>query len=273
MTTALDDFLPLRTELEQMLGVGLDALDADPVPILASEKRQSEERPLWALRIGDRGLVSAREKWVEPLQAVVEGLVPEELFSILGAYQMARVTLPDGIGIWGPSWYYAGDERNFDPPDDDRPVQLRPEQLATVVDWDIFWHCPQQDAVMGFGIFEEEEVAALATVYPVFEKVWEIGVEVAPQAKGRGLGRAVVGAAGRWILQNGRLVLAVTAPWNVPSARTMRSVGLRYVMTDMSTTTGYLMVPPQPLGQPYSGAELYNCYPVWAMNQHIRPKQ
>ena len=271
--TVLNDFPPLRTELEETLDVGLDALDADPIPVLASAKRQSEARPLWAVRIGDRGVVSVREQWVEPLNAVVEHLAPEELFSILGAYQMARVTLPDGIGVWGPSWYYAGDERTFDPPDDDRPVQLTTDQLATAVDFDIFWHCRQQGAVMGFGIFEDDELAALATVYHTFEKVWEIGVEVAPQVKGRGLGRAVVGAAGRWILQNGRLVMAVTAPWNVPSARTMRSVGLRYVMSDMRPTTGRMMVPPQPLGQPYPGVELYNSYPAWAMNQHIRPKQ
>ena len=76
--TALDDFMPLRCEVEEMLGAGLDALGADPIPVLASEKRQSEARLLWALRIGDRGVVSARDRWVEPLQAVVDRLAPEE---------------------------------------------------------------------------------------------------------------------------------------------------------------------------------------------------
>ena len=122
--TALDDFMPLRSEVEEMLGAGLDALGADPIPVLASEKRQSEACPLWALRIGDRGVVSARDRWVEPLQAVVDRLAPEELFSVFGAYEMARITWPDGTGIWGPRWYYVGDDRTFDPPDDDRPVQL-----------------------------------------------------------------------------------------------------------------------------------------------------
>ena len=270
--TALNNFMPLRSEVEEMLGVGLDALDADPIPVVTSAKREGEARPLWALRIGDRGVVSARERWVEPLQALVDDLVPEELFSIFGAYEMARITLPDGIGIWGPSWYYAGDERTFDPPDDDRPVKLTQDQLLATVDFDIFWHCPQHQALMGFAILEGDRVTALATVYPAFEKVWEIGMEVAPHAKGRGLGRAVLGAAGRWILENGRLVMASTAPWNVPSARTLRSVGLQYVMTDMGTTTDRFLLPPQPLGQPYPGVELYNYYPGWTMNQ-IRAKR
>lgn len=270
--TTLDDFEPLRASLEERLGTSLEALDANPIPVVASEKREGETSPLWALKVGERAIVSAQARWVEPLQAVVDHLVPDELFSIFGAYEMARVTLPDGVGVWGPSWCYIGDERTFHPPEDDRPIQFKRDELLNLVDYEIFWHCSADEALMGFGIFEEDRVVALATVRPSYERAWEIGMEVAPHAKGRGLGRAVVGAAGCWILQNKRLILAWTAPWNVPSARTLRSVGLKYVLADMNTTSGRFRVPPQPLGQPYSGIELYNHYPDWAMNQHILPK-
>ena len=268
----LDDFEPLRTAVQQKLGASLDALGADPIPVLTSEKRESETSPLWALKIGQRGIVSAKTRWVEPLRTVVERFILDELFSIFGAYEMARITLADGVGIWGPSWYYVGDERTFRPPDDERPVQLSRSELAACIDVEIFWHCPLENALAGFAIFEDDQIVALATVNSTFERVWEIGIEVVPQAKGRGLGRAVVGAAGRWILQNDRLIMATTAPWNVPSARTLRSVGLECVMTDMITMSGHFHVPPQPLGQPYPDAQLYNHYPDWAMNQHILPK-
>ncbi len=271
--TTLDDFEPLRPELEERLGSCLDALGTNPVPVVASAKRESGESPLWALRVGERAVVSAQARWVEPLQGMVENLIPEELFSIFGAYEMARITLPDGVGVWGPNWYYIGDERSFRPPDDDRPVQLTQDEMLGSVDYEIFWHCPSDDALMGFGIFEEEQLVALATVRATYERIWEIGMEVVPDAKGRGLGRAVVGAAGRWILQNGRIIMATVAAWNVPSTRTLRSVGLKYVLADMQTTTDHFHMPPQPLGQPCPGAELYNRYPDWAMNQQIRPKK
>ena len=40
---------------------------------------------------------------------------------------------------------------------------------------------------------------ALATVIATYERVWEIDMEVALQARGREMGRAVLGTAGRWM--------------------------------------------------------------------------
>ena len=268
----LDNFAPLRTAVEERLGASLDVMGSDPVPVLSTDKREVESSPLWALKLGERGIVSVQERLVEPLQAVVNGLAVDELFSIFGAYELSRLTLPDGAGLWGPSLYYIGDEGTFRPPEDERPVQFDVDELKRSVDVDIFWHCFLDEALTGFGIVEEDQIVALAAVVPTFEQIWEIGMEVAPQAKGRGLGRAVVGAAGRWILQNKRLVLATVAPWNVPSTRTLRSVGLNYVLTGMETLAGHFRAPPQPLGQPYPGVAVYNHYPAWAMNQDILPK-
>ena len=97
-------------------------------------------------------------------------------------------------------------------------------------------------------------------------------MDVLADARGTGFGRAVVSAAGRWILDQGRLVMASTAPFNVPSARTLRSAGLQYGFTAMLGRPGVLKVPPQPLGLPYPGADVHNLYPDWAMNKDIRPR-
>ena len=268
----LEDFAPLRTALEEKLGASLDVMASAPVPVLASAQRSPELRPLWALRSGNRGLVSVQEQWVEPLQAVVNGLALDELFSIFGAYELSKITLSDGVALWGPSMYYFGDERTLRPSLEAGAVQFEVEELRRSIDCEIFWHCSLDEALTGFGVVEEGEIVALAVVVPTFEQIWEIGMEVAPRAKGRGLGRAVVGAAGRWIVQNERLVMATVAPWNVPSTRTLRSVGLNYVLMSMDTLAGHFHVPPQPLGHPRPGEALYNHYPNWAMNQDIRPK-
>ena len=84
---------------------------------------------------------------------------------------------------------------------DDRPVQPSAEELAETVNHRIFLNCFEDEAMTGFGIFEHGKLASLAAVRAEDDRVWEIGVDTAPEAEGRGLGRAVVSAVGRWILE------------------------------------------------------------------------
>ena len=141
-----------------------------------------------------------------------------------------------------------------------------------MADASIFWHCHWHQAAACFGIPINGELVALATVNDRGGSVYEIEVDVAPANGLSGLGRAVVSAAGRWILQQGGLILATTAPWNIPSARLLRSVGLRYVLCDMVGQRGPFRVPPQPLGKPRPDTNLQNHYPDWAINQQIQPR-
>jgi GNAT superfamily N-acetyltransferase len=153
-----------------------------------------------------------------------------------------------------------------------RAVKVVPSELAGI-DWEIFWHCPRDDSLAGFAVFEEDEVAALATVSDQGDPVWEIGMDVVLDAKGRGLGRAVVSASAAWILRQGKTPMASVGPFNIPSARTLRSVGLRYLISDIRGKEGPFRVPPQPLGRPHPGADLYDYYPGWAMNRDIQPRE
>ena len=113
----------------------------------------------------------------------------------------------------------------------------------------------------GVGIYEGAELVALAAVQELSHGVWEIGFDVVPQRKRSGLGRAVMSAAAEWILARDRLALATTSPWNVPSARTQRSLGMWHFATDMQGVMGTFHVPPSPLGTPFEGAEVYHYYP------------
>ncbi len=261
----------LRPWLDEKIGVSLDLAGSDPIPVYESEYGSSDSSALFAARVGERGLVATQQRWVKALKPIVANLALDELFSIFGAYELARMLLPDGCGVWGPSWFYVGDADCFRSVEDVRPVQLSADKLAETVNNRIFWHCFSDEARVGFGIFEEGKLAALATVRAEDDRIWEIGVDAAPEAKGRGLGRAVVSAAGQWILENNRFVLATTAPWNVRSARCLRSVGLQFIMSVMIGSPGPFYVPPQPLGSPYPGAETYSYYPEWAVNKEIKP--
>jgi len=258
----------LRPWVEAKLGLSLDAL-GDPVPVVESEAR-SADSPLWAVKVGARAVVTAGAARVAALRAAVGGLSLDQLFSVFGAYELSRVTLSHGFGVWGPSWYNAADESCFRPADDERPAQLSGAELASSVDYRVFWHCAPGQATAGFGIREDGTLVALATVWPEFDRVWDVGLDVAPDAQGRGLGRAVLGAAARWVFGQGGIVMASVAPWNVPSARTQRSIGMQHVFTDMTGLPGPMRVPPQPLGRPHSGAKLVNYYPDWAINKEIQ---
>ena len=255
--------------IEGELGVPVSAAGVDPVPVVAAGSTPSA-LPLRALKFGHRGIVAARPEWTERLEQAVDDLPIDLLFSITGAYDLGRVTLPDGVGVWGPAWYYFADEKVRPPADDGRPVQLTSAQLAEV-DYDFFWHC-ERNSLAGFGVYDGGKLVALASVWDDGEPVWEIGMDVDQSVKGGGLGRAVVRSAINWILDSGRIALATTASFNVPSARTLRGAGLRYVFSVMNGAEGVFRVPPAPLGAPYPGAEVYNFYPEWATNQDIKPR-
>ena len=259
----------LESWIEGRYGVPTKDLGLDTVPVFPS----GEDGPFLAgVKIGEAAAVVARPDLEDRLRPVVAGLPPDLLFSPLGCYDLARVTLPEGFGIWGPSWLLFGDETTVHPATDDRPVQVSEEDLADA-DRDMFWHTHIEGSMGRFAVFEDDRLVALATVEDKGDPVWEIGMDVVLDAKGRGLGRAVVAAAAAWILWEGRTVMASVGPFNVPSARTLRSVGLRYLIGDIRGKEGPFRVPPQPLGRPYPGADVYDYYPRWAMNRDIQPRE
>jgi RimJ/RimL family protein N-acetyltransferase len=253
---------------ERKLGVCLDLAGQGAVEVVGCDR---ETPPLWAVTDGRRDLVTCLPAWRESIGQVVAGLTRDELFSFFGVAELARVLLPEGSGCWGPALYYVADEAAFRGRWDERVTQLSPEQVAEI-DFDLFWHCAQGPEGTYFGLYDEGRLAALAVLRMDEGEVWEVGVDVVPEAKGSGLGRAVVGSAGRFVLEHGRLVLATTAPWNLPSARLMRSLGMRHLLTDLRALPAPFQVPPQMLGSPAPGVELRQYYPDWAMNRSILPK-
>jgi GNAT superfamily N-acetyltransferase len=260
----------VRPWVEASLGVSLEAMD-DPAPVVASQAC-SADSPLWAIRTAGRAVVTVGAGSADALRPVVGGLALDELFSVFGAYELSRVTLPHGFGVWGPTLYNAADASCLRPVDDERPVQLGPAKLATSVDFDVFWHCPRGRDDIGFGIYEEDRLVALTTAWPEFDRLWDVGLDVVPDARGRGLGAAVLSAAGRWILQQGAVMMASVAPWNVPSARLQRAIGMQHIFTDMRGIPGPMLAPPQPLGTPLPGAKLVNYLPDWAANKEIESR-
>ena len=186
-------FERLEPWIEGYLGAPLSALGLSPVPV-AVRAGAHDGAPLTAIRLGERAAVVMNDpEWPAKLRPVVGRMHPDMLFSAFGCYELTRALSEEGIAVWGPNWHLFGDEAavmSATQPVADTVKAVSPAELAQV-DFDLFWHC-RLSSVAAFGVHEDGELAALATVVDRGEPVLEIGMEVAPGAKGRGLGRAVV---------------------------------------------------------------------------------
>jgi GNAT superfamily N-acetyltransferase len=167
--------------------------------------------PLWACKIGERAVIACREDWVDGLRPIVTGQSLDMLFSTLGTYDLSRVTLPEGVGVWGISWFMFADESTLRPSQKHDVIHLAADEMREL-DGDVYWHSFPDDAVAGFAIEDAGRIIAIAGVREDGEGVLEVGMDVMADVRGAGLGRAVVSAAGGWILDQGKLIMASTAP-------------------------------------------------------------
>lgn len=135
------------------------------------------------------------------------------------------------------------------------------------IDWKVFWHSGGPDSIAHWGIYEAERLIALSSASDKGHNIYEIGVDATQGSQAKGLGSAVVSAAGNWILEQGATPFASAADWNIPSGRNLRNLGLQYTYSALISWKGEFMVPPQPIGQPLPGQQVYDKYPRWAMNK------
>ena len=252
--------------------IGCPFPDAGSEPLVVSAPDQEQGQPVFGVRRNMQSVFAVWNRWVEPIGELTAQMHPDLLFSTTGAYDLSRVTLGDGVAVWGPAPVYVADESTWSPVTGSTAVRLAAEQVADV-DFDIFWHCEGPDTgIAHFGIYEDDRLVALTSVKDHGFKVYEIGIDVAPDAKSQGLGANVLSTTGNWIIEQGATILATVALWNVPSGRNMRRRGLRYVVNNMVGSVGPFKVGPQPLGTPLPGMTMQDLYPRWAMNKAIRER-
>ncbi len=257
----------VRPWIEASLGYALPENAGGSIPI-GDTPENVAVAPFFAVRVDDVVAVSARSEWHDGLRTILDDIHPDLLFSIAGTFELSRVTLPGGVAVWGPVPCYVADENTWRPVNDERVVKLTESQVSEI-DWDVFWHCAGPESLAHFGIYEDDRLVSLSSVADRGHKVNEIGVDAVQGSQGRGLGTAVVGAAGDWILAQGSTPFASAAAWNIASGRNLRKLGLTYTYSALISWEGEFMVPPQPIGQPLPGHTVYDKYPRWAMNKGI----
>ncbi|MDP6823647.1 MAG: hypothetical protein QF554_10180 [Dehalococcoidia bacterium] len=87
---------------EARLGVSLETALSESAPVVARPSSpDGDDAGLTAVRLDGHSLIVAREDWAEAIGRVTAGMHPDLLFTPFGAYELSRVTLPDGISVWG----------------------------------------------------------------------------------------------------------------------------------------------------------------------------
>ena len=221
----------VRPLIEASLGYALPEKSGASIPMGVTPEGEPDGS-FFAVRVDDVLAASARSEWHDGLRTILDDIHPDLLFSIAGSYEFSRITLPDGVAVWGPVPCYVADENTWRSVNDERVVRLTDSQLSEV-DWDVFWHCAESDSLAYFGIYEGDRLVSLSSVSERGYGVNEIGVDAVQGSQGRGLGSGVVGAAGDWILENGSTPFASAADWNIASGRNLRRLGLTYTYSKL----------------------------------------
>tara|TARA_Y100001934_G_C12293003_1_gene745846 strand:+ start:1 stop:738 length:738 start_codon:yes stop_codon:yes gene_type:complete len=222
-----------------------------------------------AIKINEKVGFAANRGVIKNLQPVISKLSKEEVFSTFGSFEISKITLPLGYGVWGPTWFMFTDKYSVDFSKGMNVVDLKKKEIAKI-DNKIFWHVAIDESIKSYGVYKNNNLLAVSSIQHRGEDVYEISMDVHPCAQSSGLGKAVVSKAVNYIINIGKIAMASVGVFNIPSNRTLRASGMELLIVDMKGLPGDFMVEPQALGVPLRGYNVLNRYPFWAMNNNIK---
>jgi RimJ/RimL family protein N-acetyltransferase len=248
----------LRRYLESQAGVSLETLPARRVAVCESPARTDEAGNRVNIQRFpglDSLLATVLSGHAGPVERVLAGLSPGELFCPLGAAELCRAIGAD----FEPNPYYTyGLDYTFADPGDFRPASARPpvrvlykddipakqlalrmgERRASEID-NFVWAFagdlddPAYQAGAELSPFGAQ-CAAIAVVIWAPGPVATYGVGTDSRCRGRGYALAATSAATAWILEQGETPVYGAYANNVPSLRIARRLGFRLLQQSMS---------------------------------------
>ena len=225
--------------------------------------------PFRAVKINGKTAFTANKYIIKNLEPIISKLSTDEIFSTFGSFELSKITLPFGYGVWGPTWFMFTDTFCFDFSKDINVIDINEIEILKI-DNKIFWHVAILESIKSYGVYKNNNLIAVSTVQDRGDDVYEISMDVHPNAQSSGLGKALVSKAVNYVISLDKIAMASVGIFNIPSNRTLRSVGMEMLITDMKGLPGDFMIEPQPLGEPAPGYTVLNRYPYWAMNQNIK---
>ena len=221
-------------------GVRLYARPDERGPRPAAARRFRANHPTFAaMSLGDGVAVSASCEILAELAPRFEGIERDQVFEPERLSAVSRLLRPHGLWIRCPGpRLVCGEDTLRRPavPEDFRMVVEPDPPIERVRELgDMHWPnaldanqlggtLPTTALAIGYG---EGRVVGVASATAEAPRLWQIGVDVAAEVRGRGLGTVLVAAVARHVLAAGRVPWYAVAPANVRSLRAALAAGFR----------------------------------------------
>lgn len=233
----------IRQVIRQTLAADFACVPEDflqGIHVAVAEQRPGRRRFPWRVKslgmatMGGGVVVSASEDRVSWLRETLTGLTPDEVFSPGLVRQLSRLVEIDRQTLVGPQLKFTvsrNDLRETNPLDG-VTIQVIDGDAVKELPHEAFRNAlgrrdnPERPGVnLAVVARERGEIIGVAGASADGDSLWQIGVDVASAARGRGVGRSVVGRLAGEILARGKVPYYSTAMGNVASQALAVAVG------------------------------------------------
>ena len=188
-----------------------------------------------AVTTGGGSIVSATSGWVSRVEEIYSGATGDLMFDPDYLGRVSTMAQADGVAIIGPYPRFVAypktlaalEHRSFpdvelivgDPGDRFDPSDW-PNGLTTTPSPD------RQTKAVSF-VRNGSEVIGLASIFADSAMMWQIGLDVKLEHRGKSIGTAMTAQLARFALENSAVAYYGAAPSNLPSIRTAISAGMK----------------------------------------------
>ena len=199
-------------------------------------------------RIGAGVVISCDARRVEWARNTLAPLSRDELFGATGIGILKDCLAADRQSICGPDLSYVCSAKTFLPCPASADVQLRLLEGGTIAE---LYRYEGLHMALGYSLEGDrpdvlavvarcdDQLAGVAGVSADSDCLWQVGIDVSPAWRGKGIGKALVARVTEAVLERGRVPYYTTVGSNLFSQRLAGGVGYRAAWTTLySRATG-----------------------------------
>lgn len=238
----------VRAVLSASFGCGENDFDAEGPTFHVAVRREGglrfplRERSLGVVTMGKGVVVSCNEDRIDWVKRLLEPLTRGQLFSARTIANLQRRLELDGQYLAGPDQKYvctAEDAREFDLPPGVAVTTLYGEDIHALYEYKAFGHAlafrKDTDRPDRIAVVAEcgGNVVGVAGASADCDALWQIGVDVLPEHRGGGIGKALVGTLTGAVLREGVLPYYSAEVSNLQSRQLAVTLGYWPVWTEL----------------------------------------
>ncbi len=197
-----------------------------------------------AVSLGRGAVLSASPSIIAAVEPVFRGADRDQVFAPRRLARVDELLAPDGLSLAGPyPRLVCGSDTARErrpPPGFEITVLANPSQERLTLLGPAAWpnaisaHPTRTTTALAVTM-RGDLVAGVAACSADTERLWQIGIDVAEEHRGRGIGAALTSALARHILDQGAVPWYSAAPANVASINTAVAAGFRLGWVDVGT--------------------------------------